>query len=191
VAAPRVLGNDMDPDGDTLTAVLVSGPSHGSLTLSPDGSFDYTPAADFNGSDSFTYKASDGLADSNTATVSLTVGAVNDVPTVTVAAAGDLTLSGGSSDTAPVPDADIGFGGSGATRTVTATTVPERNGTAVLTITVSDGQATGSVALTLKAHGSDHGTLTGTAGADLLLGQNRHDTLNGLAGNDLLRRQRR
>ncbi|HET6918172.1 MAG TPA: Ig-like domain-containing protein [Jiangellaceae bacterium] len=49
VAAPGVLGNDADPDGDPLTAVLVTGPSHGSLTLHANGSFSYTPAADFTG----------------------------------------------------------------------------------------------------------------------------------------------
>ena len=49
-----MLGNDSDPDGDALTAALVSGPAHGRLELNSDGSFDYTPAADFNGSDAFT-----------------------------------------------------------------------------------------------------------------------------------------
>src|SRR5918995_652838 len=53
VTAPGVLGNDADPDGDPVTAVVVTGPSHGSLTLNADGSFSYTPAADFAGSDSF------------------------------------------------------------------------------------------------------------------------------------------
>ena len=75
-----MLGNDTDVDGDTLTAVLVSGPAHGTLTLNADGSFTYTPDANYNGSDSFTYKANDGSADSNVATVSLTVSAVNDAP---------------------------------------------------------------------------------------------------------------
>ena len=80
VSAPGVLGNDFDPDGDALAAVLVSAPSSGSLTLNPDGSFGYTPEPDFHGSDSFTYKASDGMLDSNPATVSLTVQPVNDAP---------------------------------------------------------------------------------------------------------------
>ena len=69
VAAPGVLGNDADPDGDPLTAVLVTGPSHGTLTLNANGSFTYTPAADFTGSDSFSYRASDGTLTSNLATV--------------------------------------------------------------------------------------------------------------------------
>ena len=88
VAAPGVLGNDSDPDDNPLSAVLVSGPSHGTLTLNADGSFTYTPAANYNGSDSFTYQASDGTLTSEPATVTLTVTAVNDAPTVTVAAGG-------------------------------------------------------------------------------------------------------
>src|SRR2546430_437660 len=59
VAAPGVLANDSDVDGDTLSAVLVSQPTHGSLTLNSNGSFSYVPAANYNGPDSFTYKAHD------------------------------------------------------------------------------------------------------------------------------------
>ena len=83
VAAPGVLANDTDVDGDALTAIVVSGPSHGTLTLSANGSISYTPAANYNGLDSFTYKANDGLADSNIATVSITIIAVNDAPVAT------------------------------------------------------------------------------------------------------------
>src|SRR5205823_1805970 len=80
VSLTGVLGNDTDADGDPLTAVLVSGPAHGTLTLNGNGSFTYTPAANYNGPDSFTYKANDSQADSNAATVSLTVTPVNDAP---------------------------------------------------------------------------------------------------------------
>jgi VCBS repeat-containing protein len=80
IPAPGVLGNDSDVDGDSLTAILVSGPSHGTLTLNSDGSFSYTPAANYNGPDSFEYKANDSSLDSNTATVSLTINAINDAP---------------------------------------------------------------------------------------------------------------
>ena len=69
----NVLSNDTDADGNSLTASLVAGPTHGSLTLNPDGSFSYTPAASYNGTDSFTYTASDGTATSTVATVSITV----------------------------------------------------------------------------------------------------------------------
>ncbi len=80
VTAPGVLSNDSDPDGDPLTAVLVSGPANGSLTLNPDGSFSYTPNPDFNGDDAFTYAATNGTATSNTATVTINVTPVNDPP---------------------------------------------------------------------------------------------------------------
>ena len=63
-----------------LTAILVSGPAHGTLTLNADGSFSYTPDANFNGADSFTYKANDGTADSNVATVTSPSPPVNDAP---------------------------------------------------------------------------------------------------------------
>jgi RHS repeat-associated protein len=75
-----VLANDTDVESDPLTAVLVSNPAHGDLTLNGDGSFTYTPALNFNGADSFTYKANDGQADSNVATVNLTISPVNDAP---------------------------------------------------------------------------------------------------------------
>src|SRR2546425_2590286 len=64
VAAPGVLANDTDVDGDPLTAILVNGPAHGTLSLNSDGSFTYTPALNYNGPDSFTYKANDGQVDS-------------------------------------------------------------------------------------------------------------------------------
>jgi len=80
LVAPGVLSNDTDADSPALTALLVSGPTNGVVTLNTDGSFVYTPKANFNGSDSFTYAANDGLNNSNVATVSLTVNAVNDAP---------------------------------------------------------------------------------------------------------------
>jgi VCBS repeat-containing protein len=73
VAAPGVLGNDSDADGEALAAAQVSGPAHGTLTLDRDGAFTYTPAAGFHGRDSFTYRASDGTANSGAAAVTITV----------------------------------------------------------------------------------------------------------------------
>ena len=69
--------------GDTLSALGVSGPTHGGLTLNADGSFTYTPTASYSGPDSFTYRANDGTADSNVATVTITVNAVNHAPVAT------------------------------------------------------------------------------------------------------------
>src|SRR6185295_4501838 len=71
VNAPGVLSNDTDLDGDTLTATLGTGPTHGTLNLLPNGSFTYTPVSNYFGADSFTYRANDGLTNSALATVSL------------------------------------------------------------------------------------------------------------------------
>jgi VCBS repeat-containing protein len=72
-AQSGVLANDDDSDGQTLTATLLVQADNGVVSLSGDGSFTYTPDTGFNGTDSFTYQASDGLASSNTATVTITV----------------------------------------------------------------------------------------------------------------------
>ncbi|HEU4672501.1 MAG TPA: DNRLRE domain-containing protein, partial [Candidatus Limnocylindrales bacterium] len=71
--APGVLGNDSDPDGNTLTAVLDTTVGHGTLSLNADGSFTYTPTAGYSGPDAFAYHAFDGALPSSSATVSLTV----------------------------------------------------------------------------------------------------------------------
>ncbi|MDQ0465710.1 VCBS repeat-containing protein [Caulobacter ginsengisoli] len=86
-----------DVDGDSLTYSLVNGPAHGSLSFGSDGSYLYIPDANYHGSDSFTFKANDGTADSNTATISLNVASVNDAPAAADASAStneDTTLSG-------------------------------------------------------------------------------------------------
>ena len=75
-------GLDFDEENDPLTALLFSGPSSGVLVggLAADGGFTYQPNADFNGVDTFAYVVSDGLEDINSASVTITVGAVNDAP---------------------------------------------------------------------------------------------------------------
>ena len=71
-AASGVLANDSDPAAYPLTASLVGRPAHGSLTCNADGSFTYTPAANYLGPDTFTYRASDGERLSERRTVTLT-----------------------------------------------------------------------------------------------------------------------
>jgi hypothetical protein len=84
IAAAGVLSNDGDVNGGPFTAVLDTGPAHAaSFTLNPDGSFSYTPSADYNGPDGFTYHAFDGALSSGTVAVGLTVNAVNDAPAFT------------------------------------------------------------------------------------------------------------
>jgi Tol biopolymer transport system component len=80
VDSPGVLANDSDPDGDALTAVVVAAPQHGRLELGGDGSFSYTPDPDYNGTDGFSYRASDGGLDSQPVTVTIDVGPVDDPP---------------------------------------------------------------------------------------------------------------
>lgn len=124
INAPGVLSNDSDIDGDSLTAVKVNNPTHGVVVLAADGSFSYTPTTNFTGTDTFSYKASDGQATSATRVVTITVSTVPPVntptpvpptpqptpsptpePTLTpiVTPSPDITLEPGASPTAFVP----------------------------------------------------------------------------------------
>jgi hypothetical protein len=73
IPAPGVLGNDSSPDGRPLSVFSFTRPAHGTTTVTGDGSFTYTPAANFTGTDSFSYIASNGTTQSNIARVSLTI----------------------------------------------------------------------------------------------------------------------
>ncbi|MEA3511147.1 MAG: tandem-95 repeat protein [Actinomycetota bacterium] len=79
VASPGVLTNDRDPDGDSMLAVLVDPPAHGSVALDETGAFRYAPDPDFHGTDAFTYYATDGTP-SPPVEVRITVDPVNDAP---------------------------------------------------------------------------------------------------------------
>jgi len=96
-----VLANDSDPDDDPLTAILLDGPSDGTLTFNSDGSFTYTPIADCSGTDSFTYTANDSSEDSDPATVNIQV---NNLPDLAGRVYDDLDNSG-------VDDGEPGIGG--------------------------------------------------------------------------------
>jgi hypothetical protein len=167
VPAPGVLTNDTDVEDSSLTAQRLTNPANGTLDFNVDGSFTYAPNADFNGTDSFTYKAckAGGEPCSDPATVTITVRALDDAPTIsdildqstdedtptgdinfTVGDAetptGGLTVTGSSSNTTLVPNSNITFGGSGANRTVRITPAANRSGTATITVSVSDGTHT-------------------------------------------------
>ena len=73
VAAPGILANDVDAEGNFLSAEVVSNPTHGTLTLRPDGSYIYEPTHDWFGVDTFAYRASDGATQSAPATVTITI----------------------------------------------------------------------------------------------------------------------
>ena len=80
VLANSVLVNDTDTDGNPLTAVSGNRSCQWNTDIKPNGTFTYTPAANYNGSDTFTYHANDGTVNSNIATVTITINAVNDLP---------------------------------------------------------------------------------------------------------------
>lgn len=208
ISAPGVLGNDSDPDNDTLTALKVSDPAHGTLTLNANGSFTYTPTAGYSGADSFTYKANDGTVDSTIATVSITVRAAPVTPSIAVVGGGScvsdfrgqvnltladsdtplnaLTVSATSSNTTLLPVSAITFGGSGANRTLTVAPVAGKSGSATVTLKVSDEAATTSITMKVLVGTSSSDNMTGSNGPDILFGGNGNDTLQGGGGNDLL-----
>jgi VCBS repeat-containing protein len=157
----NVITNDTDPDGSTLTASLVSGPSHGTLSLASGGAFTYTPALNYNGPDSFVYAASDGSLSAN-ATANITVAAVNDAPvanndTAQVNQHESVTVDVTANDTdvegdtlTPTNVANLSPAGStavvNADRTVTFTAPGTYTGPASFTYQASDGQASSNVA---------------------------------------------
>lgn len=103
---PGMLGNDSDPQNQAITAILVDSVAHGTLALNADGSFSYTPTANYSGEDSFSYKVSDGLLESGVVTVLLTINPVNDAPvaqadSAEVANGGTTTISVLTNDSDP------------------------------------------------------------------------------------------
>ncbi len=94
VPVDGVLGNDTDPENDTLTASKVSDPAHGEVTVNSNGSFNYTHDGTATSSDSFTYRANDGQYNSNTVTVSLTI--TDEVVDLEVSVTGPTTGATGS-----------------------------------------------------------------------------------------------
>jgi VCBS repeat-containing protein len=145
-----------DIDGDPLGYTIVSSPSHGALS-GTGASRTYTPNANYNGPDSFTYRASDGIADSNVATVTLTVTAVNDAPVandLTSSTSEDtpkaVTLSAGDVDGDPLGYTIVSgpshgaLSGTGANRTYTPNT--NYNGPDSFTYRASDGMADSNLA---------------------------------------------
>ena len=174
VPAPGVLANDADPEDKPLSAQLVSTVAHGSLTLSASGAVLYVPVGGFSGTDTFTYRASDGVNQSNVATVTIAVG-LNRPPVFTLVppnrtlfdpgggvSSGPLafsvsdpdgtavTVSGSSSNTAVVPAAGVVLGGAGTNSSVTISTAGATTlGTSTITLTASDGSATAVAAFTV------------------------------------------
>ncbi len=169
-----------DVDGDALTFGLAQngGPAHGTVTVNPDGSYTYTPAANFNGTDSFTYTVSDGNGGVTTGSISVTVDPVNDAPTTssaTVSGQEDGTIAGQVTGHDVDGDAlTFAVDGAPANGTVTMnpdgsfsyTPAPNFNGTDLFTYTVSDGNGgttTGTVSVNVAAVNDAPTTAGGTA----------------------------
>src|SRR5207244_5710050 len=162
-AGSGVLNGDTDPQSDPLTAVLVTGPAHAqSFTLSSNGSFSYTPSADFNGDDSFTYQANDGALNSNVATVTITITPVNDAPSFTVgpdqnvsASAGPQTVTGWTTGSAGPPNESgqtVSFAVSiSPSDNGEFTTPPAVDGSGTLTYTPNPLSTGASVTVTIRA----------------------------------------
>ena len=167
-----------DLEGSPLTFAVLTGPTKGTLSGAAPN-LTYTPNANVNGSDSFTFKVTDGQLDSAAATVSINVMPVNDAPTISNIAnrtiaknsstgpiaftvgdmdnnPGGLIVSATSSNPTLVPACNIRFGGFGANRTVTLTPTRKKVGSATITITVSDGLATASTSFTITVIHSNH-----------------------------------
>jgi PKD repeat protein len=155
-----------DADGDPLTYELVTPPGHGSLT-GEDASRTYTPEANFNGTDSFRFRVSDGVMSSRTATVAITVTAVNDPPTLELAAAGPVDEGSSVTLTAHATDVEgdaVTF--TWATDVGTVGQVGEPGTFAVsdtVTFAAADGPATAHVTVT----GADGNGGNGSAAIDV------------------------
>ncbi len=138
VAAAGVLANDTDPSGGALTAVLATGPTNGALTLNSNGSFTYTPNANFSGTDTFTYRAQNATSLSTPATVTIVVAPVNDPPVNTVPGA-QTTPEDTSRAITGVSIADVDAGGATMQVTLAATGGSITIGTGGLLFSTGDG----------------------------------------------------
>ena len=166
VAAPGVLTNDSNGDAPAMTALLVTSPTNGTLSLAADGSFTYSPATNYFGPDAFTYKVNNVLTNSSPATVMLTVTPVNDPPvamndTASTTQGVAVVISvltndyDGEGDTPTMESFTQGASGSvsnGGNGTLTYTPAGAFYGQDSFTYTISDGQggtAVGTVGVTV------------------------------------------
>lgn len=168
-ATINVFANDSDADADTLTITALTQPANGTAVDNGDGTVTYTPNADFNGSDSFTYTISDGQGGTDTATVNVTVNAVNDAPSFT--SGGNVTVAEDSGAYSAAWATNISAGaanesGQALTFTVTNNTNPAlfsaapsiaSNGTLSFT-SAANASGTASITVALK---DDGGTANG------------------------------
>jgi uncharacterized delta-60 repeat protein len=160
---PDVLGNDCGVNGDLLTVVAVTNGQHGTVVIDTAGTVTYTPAADWNGTDRFTYTISDGQTTA-TATVTVVVAPVNDAPTavadvvdtaedtaVTVnVLANDVDADGDALAVASVTQGSFGSVEINADGTLTYTPQEDAHGTDAFTYTATDGLLTSTATVTVN-----------------------------------------
>jgi hypothetical protein len=147
--AKNITLSGADVEGSSLTYSIVSDVSNGSTSLS-GSTVTYTPSANFNGTDTFTYKANDGTDDSNTSTATITIAAVNDAPTTSAVSASttanmakDITLSGADVEGSSLTYSIVSDVSNGSTSlsgsTVTYTPSTNYSGTDTFTYKANDG----------------------------------------------------
>ena len=196
----NVMGNDSDIEGDALTASLETGAQNGAVVMNADGSFSYTPDENFNGADSFTYTITDAHGATGTATVDLTVNAVNDAP---VAADDDYAMLRDSSLTGNLLDNDTDIDGD-ALSVQSGDVNSERGGSVIITssgnfiyspppgfigrdtfeYTVRDAGGLTSTAIATIIVDPRPGDIIGSDSRDFLRGDNGDDGIFAGAGND-------
>ncbi len=195
-----VTANDTDPDGDTLSVTGFTQANNGTVADNGDGTFTYTPNADFNGNDSFTYTVDDGNGGTDTATVNVTVNAVGDAPTAvddtittnedTAVTTGDVTVN----DTDPDGDALSVTGFTQANNgtvvdnsdgTFTYTADANYNGTDSFTYTVDDGNGNTDTATVNVTVNAVDDAPTAIAGVDQTLDEGSVVTLDATGSSDL------
>ena len=165
----NVLGNDTDIDGDTLSVQGTPTAPNGTVSVNVDGTLNYTPDANFNGTDTITYTVSDGNGGTDAATVTVTVSAVNDGPVGvddTASTSEDTTVSninvlgndtdidGDTLSVSGTPTAPNGTVTVNVDGTLNYTPDANFNGTDTITYTVSDGNGgtdTATVTVTVSA----------------------------------------
>ena len=106
INSSELLANDTDPDGDTLTISSVEAGEHGTVELDAEGNVQFTPEENYNGAASFSYTVSDSNGGEDTATVTLNVSSVNDVPTIDVVNTISVDEDGSQKITYTVSDID-------------------------------------------------------------------------------------
>ncbi len=215
IIAGTAVATDTDNTAAQLSYSLVGvngGAANGSVALNANGSFTYTPNTDFNGSDSFIFRASDGALLSNNATINITVNPVPDVPAITsngggATAAVSVAENKAAVTTVTATDVDgpaLAFsinGGADAARfkinaatgVLSFKTAPNfeaptdvgKNNGYVVAVRASDGSLFDQQTITVNVTNVAP-VIVGSNGNNVLNGTGEEDTIRGLGGNDTL-----